>query len=149
MMRFVLLCCLFVMGCKAPVVIVDGDGDGYEAGGGDCNDADATIFPGAVEVCDNKDNDCDGTADEDVKTTYYADNDDDSYGDTENPFAACAPIEGYTAKNGDCDDQNADVHPFADEVCDGIDNDYSRQSNVRVQSPGVKELTTKNSGNSS
>lgn len=42
----------------------DGDGDGVCASAGDCNDNDATIFPGAPELCDGKDNDCDATADE-------------------------------------------------------------------------------------
>jgi hypothetical protein len=44
----------------------DADGDGYDAiadGGSDCDDGDASVHPGAVEVCDNGvDDDCDGTA---------------------------------------------------------------------------------------
>jgi len=43
-------------GCAAPA--------GYVAASGDCNDNDATIFPNAPEVCDSKDNDCDGSVDE-------------------------------------------------------------------------------------
>ncbi len=43
----------------------DADGDGYDAiadGGTDCDDTDASVHPGAVEVCDNGvDDDCDGT----------------------------------------------------------------------------------------
>ena len=39
----------------------DADGDGYSEDGGDCDDTDATVFPGAVELCDNDlDDDCDG-----------------------------------------------------------------------------------------
>lgn len=43
----------------------DLDGDGWSAEAGDCNDEDAAVFPGAEEVCDGIDNNCDGVADED------------------------------------------------------------------------------------
>ena len=41
----------------------DCDGDGYTPAQGDCDDADPTRHPGAAEVCDCIDNDCDGTVD--------------------------------------------------------------------------------------
>ncbi len=43
---------------------VDGDGDGQSSCAGDCNDADPAVFQGAVEVCDGKDNDCNGWVDD-------------------------------------------------------------------------------------
>jgi hypothetical protein len=42
----------------------DGDGDGLTACDGDCDDGDATSFPGGIEACDGHDNDCDGQEDE-------------------------------------------------------------------------------------
>ena len=53
----------------------DGDGDGYRACGGDCNDGDGGVFPGAVESCDGADQNCDGRIDEEfqVGTSCSAD----------------------------------------------------------------------------
>ncbi len=42
----------------------DLDGDGFSADDGDCDDADATSYPDAAELCDGSDNDCDGQVDE-------------------------------------------------------------------------------------
>ena len=58
---------------------VDNDGDGSPEGE-DCDDADATTYPGAAELCDGKDNSCDGAIDEGVQTSFYADGDGDGYG---------------------------------------------------------------------
>ncbi len=44
---------------------VDADEDGYTPDGGDCDDDDDTVYPGAVDDCDEVDSDCDGDVDED------------------------------------------------------------------------------------
>jgi hypothetical protein len=59
-----------------------------------------------------------------VATTYYADVDNDSYGDAGNTTTACdgAP-SGYVSQSGDCNDNNANINPGATEVCgNGIDD---------------------------
>ncbi len=97
---------------------------GYVATNTDCNDNDATIFPGAVEICDGIDNNCAGGIDEGLNfVTYYLDSDGDTYGDSTVSVTNCsgAPI-GYVANNTDCDDNNASIFAGATEVCDGIDN---------------------------
>jgi uncharacterized protein (TIGR03382 family) len=46
--------------------VFDADGDGVGGWEGDCDDADASAYPGAEEICDDAvDNDCDGEIDED------------------------------------------------------------------------------------
>jgi hypothetical protein len=90
----------------------------------DCDDTDATVHPGAVEICDNIDNNCDGATDEDVELTLYVDADGDGFGDADGvPMMSCTQLAGYADNNLDCDDARATVYPGATELCDGLDND--------------------------
>jgi hypothetical protein len=83
---------------------VDADGDGASAEL-DCDDDNAAMYPGATEICDELDNDCDGETDE----GYDAD------------------ADGWTSCGGDCDDSDADISPDGVEVCDGQDNNCDEQ----------------------
>jgi hypothetical protein len=100
----------------------DNDGDGY-TGVDDCNDADASIHPGATETCDGVDQDCDGVIDDGTgSTVYYRDADGDSFGDPATTVTSCAVPSGYTTNFTDCNDASAISYPGATETCDGLDN---------------------------
>ena len=99
----------------------DADEDGYGGGGAeatDCNDGDATVFPGATESAgDGIDQDCDGSED------CFVDNDDDGYLDGSGTTAASTDADCTDANEGslsdpttDCDDADASIHAGATEV---------------------------------
>ena len=96
---------------------------GYVANATDCNDSDAGINPGATEVCNSTDDDCDGSTDEGVTTVYYLDDDVDGYGDPSVSEAACSAPTDHVTDDTDCDDEDSSVYPGASETCDGSDND--------------------------
>ncbi|RMH14174.1 MAG: hypothetical protein D6701_11545, partial [Gemmatimonadetes bacterium] len=103
----------------------DDDGDGRSEEQGDCDDADPDVAPGLVEVCDAKDNDCNGQVDDAPADTvvFYADGDGDGFGNAATALDSCSPPEGFVSEAGDCDDSDAGVSPEAAERCDGQDND--------------------------
>lgn len=97
----------------------------------DCDDSDPDINPGADEICNDVDDDCDGSVDdwawEADGTVAYPDADSDGYGDSTSSGEIACPGDhtaGYVANNTDCDDSDEDVNPAADEDCDnGLDDD--------------------------
>ena len=53
---------IFVEACTVP--------DGFVNTGTDCNDTDENAYPGAEEICDGIDNDCDDEIDEELGLTF-------------------------------------------------------------------------------
>ena len=121
---------------------VDADLDGYGAPGtsvwscamqpgmsrsaDDCDDARPDIHPGAVEVCNGVDDNCDGTPHEqdavDV-VARYVDADGDGYGDGARPALQCPDRAGFSALDTDCDDTNPMSFPGGPPGCNRVDGD--------------------------
>jgi len=131
---------------------IDADMDGHASDwfsdGTDCDDGHASVHPGAAELCDGIDNNCDGSTDEgcgaDADTDTDADNDGDSGVDTDTPPDSGADTQtdtglpphlrdddgdGYSEAEGDCNDESPVINPAAsdlvgdeiDQNCDGVD----------------------------
>jgi len=129
----------------------DADQDGFVAApaGTDCDDAQASIHPGASEVCNHQDDNCDKSADEGFNvggacgpdggcgtvqcemdggtfcangSAFYRDDDGDGFGRTDTVLYGCTAPPGYTLNPGDCQDDAGFVHPGAPEICDGLDD---------------------------
>jgi len=107
----------------------DADGDGYSSKY-DCDDADADVNPGADEICNDVDDNCDGGTDVGGDYyLYYIDADADTYGSelTTVTVKSCDPPLGYSRVKTDCNDQDPEIHPGVGDPVDGIDNDCDWQ----------------------
>ncbi len=106
--------------------LVDRDHDGFTLEDGDCDDLNRHVRPGAPELCDGIDNNCNGAIDEvgaiDAPT-HYRDHDGDGFGLETDFLIACRAPLGFVSVAGDCDDECTDCHPDGVETCDGQDND--------------------------
>jgi len=134
---------MYPAACTPTTWYIDADGDGYGnpaittsactqpagyvANNTDCNDnafGGAAIHPGATEVCNGIDDDCDLTIDNGLAMMpFYLDADGDGYGATIKMACSLAVAgAGYTTTGGDCDDTRPLVHPGATETCNGMDD---------------------------
>jgi hypothetical protein len=127
-------------GCDGNNYYNDGDNDGYGSmafpairdcakpafftdNNTDCNDYNEKIHPGAPELCNMKDDNCNGMVDEGLKIEpYYEDKDGDGVGAGANFIMTCGVGKGYGAGNNDCNDSNAEIYPGAAELCNFRDD---------------------------
>lgn len=107
-------------GTSTPPGCYDTDKDGYYEynsrnciKGNDCDDLDPSIYPGAPEICDGKDNNCNGPIDE-----------------TDKDF------DGWNICM-DCNDASSTVYPTAKEICNNkIDDDCDGSKDEGCPLPG-------------
>jgi hypothetical protein len=117
-------------GCFYPLIDKDGDGHADQAlgpCGDDCDDDDPTVYTGAAELCDGKDNNCNGQTDE-LAPTWYVDCDGDGFAPAgaagvqqcDEPtyvHPSCGTTGKWTSKvpaagTTDCWDLDANAHPM-------------------------------------
>ena len=108
-----------VLACSQP--------DGYVANSDDCDDINSSVNPGAVEACNQSDDNCNGEIDEGLAMMWYYDIDNDGFGDPNNSWFGCPEPENTVMDNTDCDDTNPNINPDSNEVCDNIDNNCNAQ----------------------
>jgi hypothetical protein len=114
-----------------PLVACHAPSPDWTRAGGDCDDTNADVNPGATEICGGGDEDCDGLVDQDdpsldasTRTAWYPDRDADGFGAIGDAVVACvSPQAAFIDVGGDCNDEEATINPNATEVCGGTDED--------------------------
>lgn len=146
-----------VYGCEGQSYFLDIDADGYgrddaarlacmgegivdyAAVGGDCDDTRNTVHPDAIELCNQRDDDCDLAIDEDaIPIPLFPDGDEDGYfGQVESTstdtMMGCVGTPGYAGEPGDCDPIDPAKHPGAEEVCNLYDDNCDGRVDERVR----------------
>ena len=109
---------------------------GFVSDNTDCSDSNAVVHPGAIEICNSLDDNCNVFIDDadpliTGQPTWYIDNDGDGYGTNANSIVSCNQPGGYVLLNTDCNDTPVSgftIHPSATEICDnGIDENCNSE----------------------
>ena len=146
----------WVFGCSARTFYLDLDRDGYGAkslgtllgcagdaaptgfaiSDGDCDENDETVHPGATELCNRKDDNCDSQIDEGSSpVTMWPDQDGDGYYGAQvgTSKLGCGDVAGYATQAGDCNDLDAAIHPRAVELCNVRDDNCNGDVDEQVR----------------
>jgi len=98
---------------------------GYAVNDGDCDENNEKVFPGATEICNGKDDNCNGQIDENAPSvTLWPDTDGDGYYSTATgtSIVGCVGRTGYAALGGDCAPSDPAIHPGVQEICNNKDD---------------------------
>jgi hypothetical protein len=122
-------------GTAAESAVLCAQPTGYAAETGDADDADDTVYPGAPELCDGKDNDQDASTDEGVTTTFYRDLDGDGLGDPNSATEACEQPAGYVTNDDDTNDdpERYELSAFQSPINMNVANSAKAGQNVPVK----------------
>ncbi len=113
--------------------------EGYAVAGDDCDDNRDTTYPGAVEFCNLRDDDCNDQIDDDaIPVEQYPDADGDGFyspaeRETGETFVGCVPTEGWAADPGDCAPEDETRNPGAEESCNLFDDNCDGRVDERVR----------------
>ena len=122
----------------------DFDGDGFSEDDGDCDDNNVLLSPNTPEICDGIDNNCNDIIDEESSVdanTFFADFDEDGYGDIDSENTSCeSALIGYVkytqGKEFDCDPSDGNVYPgaarFEAELCTADLDEDARHLQLRA-----------------
>lgn len=104
--------------CRAPVA------GGWVTLGTDCDDVDPAINSTAHELCNGKDDNCNGVIDDGLaqQQDFYLDEDGDEYGNDAEYVSACVAPPGYVTQGRDCQPFDPSKHPDAPELCNNLDD---------------------------
>ena len=98
-------------------------GSTYVTNNTDCNNTNAAIRPGATEICNAIDDNCNNLIDDELTfVNYYIDTDSDGFGAGSATSSCSNPGAGYVSNNTDCINSNAAINPAAPEICNAIDD---------------------------
>ena len=111
---------------------------GYVLDSTDCNDGNNNMYPGAEELCNYLDDDCDGIVDDNLIYIHsFEDADSDNYGNIAADSLSCELPEGFVINNTDCDDTNPDIYPGAEEILNGADDDCNGSIDEGLQTNNI------------
>jgi len=121
------------MGTASTIFTVFPDEDG-DLSNPDCDDGDPSVHPGAIEVCNERDDDCDGSVDEGFELEdWFLDEDADGFGTSGVSRSSCMVLApDYSLEPGDCDDSTAEVYPGAAEQCNSRDDDCDGETDEEL-----------------
>jgi len=141
-----------VFGCAGNKYYADHDLDGHGSMDGDyrmacskperfaesaddCDNYEAKIHPGAVELCNGRDDDCNGQSDEALpSSTYCEDKDLDGHGVRGGKTSSgCGPLYGFGLCDDDCNDADKTIYPTAQELCNYRDDNCDNRSDENAR----------------
>ena len=120
----------------------------------DCNDANNTVKPGASEICNAVDDNCNNQTNEGgvcSSTPYYCDSDIDTYYNKNISGSCiginCKPANCTITQGNDCNDNNINVNPGITEACNYLDDNCNNQTDEGAKITFYRDADTDTYGN--